>query len=149
MREEIHERIRAKIQHEAKMAEVMAEEMLDALPSWNEVPDLMMETKDGGMIPEAAAKQKRDELAGGRRKQQREECIRQEKGEHSPMVSWRTRNPVEFYSEDWDELQQQDDKWQVPDKRQRISQMVFYGGFLYSEDWDELQQEDDKWQVHM
>ena len=46
------------------------------------------------------------------------------------MVSQRTRNPAGFYSEDRDELQQEDNEWQGPDKWQRISQMVFHGGCL-------------------
>ena len=37
------------------------------------------------------------------------------------------KNQAGFYAEDWDELQQEDDEWQVPDKWQRISQMVFRG----------------------
>ena len=94
--------------------------MLDALPVWNEVPDLVMETKDGRMIPEAPTKRKRDEVALGQRKQRREDDTRPEKPEHSPTVSWRTQNPAGFYSEDWNELQQEDDEWQVPDKWQRI-----------------------------
>ena len=49
---------------------------------------------------------------------------------HSPRVSRRTQNPAGFYSEDWDELQQEDDEWQVPGKWQRISQFVFHGGCL-------------------
>ena len=53
-----------------------------------------------------------------------------EKREHSLMVSWRTQNPAGFYSEDWDEFQQEEDEWQTPDKWQRISQMVFCGGCL-------------------
>ena len=82
----------------------MAKEMLDAPPAWNEVPDLMMETEDGRMIPEAAMKRKRDEVAQWQRKRQREEDIRPEKHEHSPTVSRRTRNPTGFYSKDWDEV---------------------------------------------
>ena len=58
VREGIHERIQAEIQHKAKEAEAMAEEMLDASPAWNEVPDLIMEIKDGRMMPEAAKKRK-------------------------------------------------------------------------------------------
>ena len=46
------------------------------------------------------------------------------------MVSRRTWNPDGFYSEDWDESKQEEDEWQIPDKWQRISQMVFCGGFL-------------------
>ena len=49
--------------------EVLAEEMLFAPPAWNEVPNLMMEAKDGKMIPEAATKRKREEVAWRRRKQ--------------------------------------------------------------------------------
>ena len=60
MREGIHKKIQAEIQHKAKEVEAMAEEILDAPPAWNEVPDLMMETKDGRMILEAATKRKRD-----------------------------------------------------------------------------------------
>ena len=40
-------------------------------------------------------------------------------------VSQRIQNPEGFYSKDWDEGQQEEDEWQVPDKWQRISQMVF------------------------
>ena len=50
MRGGIHEIIQAEIQHEDKEAEAMVKEMLDAPPVWNEVPDLMMETKDCRMI---------------------------------------------------------------------------------------------------
>ena len=42
LREGIHERIQAEIRHEDKE---MAEEILEDLPAWNEVPDLMMETE--------------------------------------------------------------------------------------------------------
>ena len=45
VREGIYKRIQAEIQPEAKEAEAIAEDMLDAPPAWNEVPDLMMETK--------------------------------------------------------------------------------------------------------
>ena len=34
--------------------------MLEVPPEWNEVPDLMMEDKDGMIITEAVTKQKRD-----------------------------------------------------------------------------------------
>ena len=46
-REGIHERIQAEIQHKGKEAQVRSDEMLDTLPAWNEVPDLMMEAEDG------------------------------------------------------------------------------------------------------
>ena len=45
-------------------------------------------------------------------------------------MSWRTQNPEGFYSEDWNEVQQEEDEWQAPDKWQRILQMVFCGGGL-------------------
>ena len=76
-------------------------------------------------VTEAATKQKRDEVAWGRRKPQNKDDIRPGKREHSPRVSWRTRNPAGFYPEDWDEFQQEEDEWQMPDKWQRISQLVF------------------------
>ena len=49
-REDIYERIQAEMHHEDKEAEIMVEEMLEALPPWSEVPDLMMETKVGRTI---------------------------------------------------------------------------------------------------
>ena len=42
----------------------------------------------------------------------------------------RTRNPEGFYSKNWNDEQQEEDEWKVPDKFQRISQMVFHNGFL-------------------
>ena len=90
--------------------------MLEAPPAWNDVPDLMMEAEEGRILPKAAVKRKREVVARGRRKQQRDEEISLEKHEHSPMVSRRTRNSAGFYSEHWDDLQQQDDECQVPDK---------------------------------
>ena len=56
VREGIHERMHGELQHKDKEAEMMAEEMLDALPALNEVPDLMMEIEDGKRILEAATK---------------------------------------------------------------------------------------------
>ena len=68
----------------------------------------------------------------GRRKQRKEDDIRAGKQEHSPTVSWRMQNPEGFYSEDWDEDKQEEDEWQIPDKFQKISQMVFCNGILES-----------------
>ena len=89
-----------------------------------------MEDKEGMMITETDTKPKRDEVAGGRRKRWKEDDICPEKHEHSPMVSRSIQNPAGFYSEDWDEFQQEEDEWQTPDKWQRISQMVFCGRCL-------------------
>ena len=126
VREGIHERVQAEIHHEDKEEETVAEEMLEVPPEWNEVLDLMMEDKDVWPATEAAVKQKIDEVALGRRKQQRNP----EKRAHSPTVSQRTQNPEGFSSEDWNEVQQEEDEWQTSDKWQRISQMVFCGGCL-------------------
>ena len=46
--------------------------MLDALPAWIEVPDLIMETKEDILIPEAYTLWKRDEVACERRERRRE-----------------------------------------------------------------------------
>ena len=73
-----------------KKVKVLAEEMLEAPPAWNEVPDLMMEVEDGMMMSEAAVKQRRDEVTRGRRKRRKEDDIRPEKHEHSPTVFKRT-----------------------------------------------------------
>ena len=40
-------------------------------------------------------------------------------------MSWRIQKPGGFYSEVWDEVKQEEDKWQTPDKFQKISKMVF------------------------
>ena len=56
---------------------------------------------------------------------QKEDVIHPEKREYSLMVLPRTQNPAGFYSEGWNEFQQEEDKRQMPDKWQRISQMVF------------------------
>ena len=124
-REGVHKRIQTKIQHEEKEAEMVEAVMLEIPPKWNAVPDLIMEDEEELMITETDYKQKRDEVARGRRKQPKEDDIHPEKCEHSPMVSRRTRNPEGLYSEDWDESKQEVDKWQIPDKWQRILQMVF------------------------
>ena len=96
--------------------------MLEVPPEGNAVPDLIMEDEEGMMIMEIYTKEKRDEVAQGRRKHPKEDDIRPEK-----HIS---RNPTGFYSEDWDEFQQEEDEWQTPDKWQRISQMVFHGRCL-------------------
>ena len=81
--------------------------MLKVSPEWNAFLDLIMEDEEGMMITETDTKQKRDEVAQGRSKRQKEVDIRPEKRENSPTVSRRTGNPAGFYSEDWDEFQQE------------------------------------------
>ena len=103
----MHERIQAEIHQEDREAETTVEEMLDVPPEWNEVPDLRMEDKDIRPDTETTVKQKIDEVARGWRN--KEDDIRPEKNAHSPTVSWRTRNPEGFYSEDWNEALQEED----------------------------------------
>ena len=67
VREGVHERIQAEIQHEDKEAEVRAGEMLEVPPEWNKFPDLMMEDEDVQPASEGAAKQKIDEVAQGQK----------------------------------------------------------------------------------
>ena len=131
VREGIHEIIQTEINHEDREREVQAEEMLDNPPEWNEMEDLVWEGVDilEDMRPE---KRRRDEISLGRRKRRKEGDIRAEKQEHSPTLSWWLRNPEGFYSEDWDEEKQEKDEWQIPDKFQKISQMVFRNGILES-----------------
>ena len=85
----------------------------------------MMEKED--VLPEATGSTKRREMKfpeggeNGRGKTisgQRNKDIR-------PQYPGRIQNPEGFDSDDWDEVQQEEDKWQAPDKWQRISQMVF------------------------
>ena len=47
-------------------------------------------------------------------------------------MSRRTQNPEGFYSENWNEDQQEEDKGQIPDKFQKISQIRFCNGVLES-----------------
>ena len=61
--------------------------MLEVPPEWNAVPDLIMEDEEGMMITETDTKQKRDEVAQGRRKRRKDDDICLEKREHSPTVS--------------------------------------------------------------
>ena len=98
--------------------------MLEFPPEWNEVPDLMMEDKD--VLPEAegSTKRKRDEVTQGQRKLQKQGIWPEKRG-HWPTVSRRTQNPEGFFSKDCNEVQQEQDEWQAPDKWQRIFQMVF------------------------
>ena len=130
MREGIHERIQAEIHQGNTEEEARAQEMLEVPSEWNEVPDLMMEEED--VLPQAteSTKWRRDKISRGRRKRCKEDNIRPEKQGHSPTVSERIQNPEGFYSEDWNEVQQEEDKWQTPDNWQRISQMVFSGRCL-------------------
>ena len=90
--------------------------------------------EDGDILPENMRpdKQRRDEISQGQRKRRKEDDILAEKREHSPTVSRRIQNPEGFYSEDWDEDKQEEDEWQIPDKFQKISQMVFPIGILES-----------------
>ena len=132
VKEAIHERIQAEIYHEDREKTFQAEEMLDIPPEWHVVKDLILD--DGDILSEnmRPEKRKRVEIFQGGRKQRKEDDIRAEKREHSPTVSRRMQNPKGFYSEDWDEDQQEEDEWQAPDQFQKISQMVFRNGILES-----------------
>ena len=70
----------------------------------------MKEEED--VLPEAigSIKLRRDEISRGRRKRRKEDNIWPEKQGHLPTVSQRIQNPEEFYSEDWDKVQQEEDE---------------------------------------
>ena len=124
VREGIHERIQAEIYHEDREREVQAEEMLDNPPEWNEVEDLILE--DGDILEEMRPKKRRrDEISQSRRKQRKEDDILAEKQEHSPTLSRRLRNPVGFYSKDWNEEKQEEDEWQKPETFLIFSVLIF------------------------
>ena len=93
VRERINKRIQAEIHPEDKEEEVMAEEMVEVSPEWNEAPDLMMEDENVLLEAEGCTKQKRDEVALRRRKQRKEDDIRPEKHLHLSTASWSTQNP--------------------------------------------------------
>ena len=115
MREGIHERIQAEIHQEVSEEAFQVEERLNAPPAWNEVEDLMME--DGEILEENTRPKKRrkEEISWGRRKRRKEDDMGAETQEHSPSVLKRTRNPEGFYFKNWDDEQQEEDEWQVPD----------------------------------
>ena len=69
-----------------------------------------MEDEEGMMIMEMDTNRKWDKVAQGRGKRRKEDDIHPEKNEHLPTVSLRTQNPAGFYSEDWDELQEEEDE---------------------------------------
>ena len=103
----------------------MAEEMLEEFLKGNVVSNLRLGDEDFLLEAEGYTKQKREEVALGRIKQQKEDDIRPKKSLHQPSTSWRTHNPERFYSEDWNEVQQEEDEWQAPDKWRRFLQMVY------------------------
>ena len=71
-RERVHKRIQAEVQHQDKEVEVAEKVMLEVPSEWNAVPDLIIEDKEGMMITETYTKRKRDEVAQGHRKRQKE-----------------------------------------------------------------------------
>ena len=84
-----------------------------------------MEDEDFLLKAEGYTKRKKDEVTLGRIKQQKKDEIGPEKSLHLPSASLRTQNPERFYSEDWNEVQQEEEEWQAPDEWWRILQMVF------------------------
>ena len=106
--------MQAEIHHADKKAETAADKMLEVPLEWYEVPDLMMEDEDARPVTEAAVKQMINEVAQGQRKWQKEDDIHLEKCAHLPTVSRKTQNPEGFYSEDWNEVKQEEDEWQTP-----------------------------------
>ena len=96
----------------------------------NEVSKLGLDNEDFLLEAEGYTKWKKDEVALGRIKRQKENEIRPEKSLHLPSASMRTHNPERFYSDDWNEVKQEEEEWQEPDEWQRILQMVFRRGDL-------------------
>ena len=70
---------------------MVEEVVLEVPPEWNLVIDLIMEDEEGLMITETDTKRKRDKVAQGPRKWQKEDDICLENREHSSTVSWRTQ----------------------------------------------------------
>ena len=83
-RKGINKRIQSQIQHEDKEAKAAEDVILEIPPEWNAVPDLIMEDKEGMMITETDTNLKRDKVAQGRRKRQKEDGIHPENCKHSP-----------------------------------------------------------------
>ena len=96
----------------------------------DEVSNLRLEDEDLLLEAEGYTKGKKDEVALGRIKRQKEDEIRPEKSLYLPSSSRRTHNPEGFYSDDWNEVQREEEEWQAPDEWQRILQMVFHSGDL-------------------
>ena len=111
--------------HEDKKAEVKAEERLNVFLEVDEVSDLRLEDEDLLREAEGDTKRKKDAVALGRIKRQKEDEIRPERSLHLPSASRRAHDPERFYSEDWNEVQQEGEEWQLPDDLRRILKMVF------------------------
>ena len=111
--------------HEDKEAEVKAEERLNVFLEVDEVSNLRLEDED--LLGEAKrdTKRKKDAVALGQIKRQTEDEIRPERSLHLPSASRRAHGPERFYSEDWNEFQQEGEEWQLADEWQRILEMVF------------------------
>ena len=95
---------------EDREAEVLAEEMLEDFLLGNEVSDLRLGDEKFLLEAEGDPNQKREENVLGQRKRQKEDDIHQWKCVHPPSTSQRTHNPERFYSEDGNEVQQEEDK---------------------------------------
>ena len=96
----------------------------------DEVFNLRLEDENFLLKAERYTKWKKDEVALRWIKGQKEDEIRPKKSLHLPSASWSTHNPERLYSEDWNEVQQEEEKWQTPDECQRILLMVFSSGDL-------------------
>ena len=96
----IHERIQSEIQHKDKEGEVVAEEMLEIPSALNEVPDQMMEDKDGVMITEADTKRKLRGRGNGGKKMisawRNMKNLPQYLGEHETQLDSIQRTGVSF-----------------------------------------------------
>ena len=86
-----------------------------------------MRLEDEDLLHEAEGdtQRKKDVVALGRIKGQKEDEIQPERSLHLPSASWRAHDPERFYSEDWNEVQQEGEEWQLPDDWGRILKMVF------------------------
>ena len=90
----------------------------------DEVSDLRLEDEDLLREAEGDTKRKKDAVALGQIKQQKEDEIQTERSLHLFSMSLGTHQLERFYLEDWNEVQQEKEEWQLPDEWQRILQMV-------------------------
>ena len=91
----------------------------------DKVSDLRLKDEDLLCEAEGDTKRKKDAVALGRIKREKEDEIPPERSFHLPSASQRTDNPERFYSEDRNEVQQEEEEWQLPYEWRRILQMVF------------------------
>ena len=84
------------------------------------ISDLRLEEEDLLHEAEGDTERKKDTVAMGRIKRQKEDEIQLERSLYLPLASRSAHDPERFYSEDWNKVQQEGKEWQLPGDWRRI-----------------------------